>query len=199
MALLTTRRAALALFAAPLALASQARAQDDDAALVKRAIAYLDAQVSIKGRFHQTDDRGGVADGTFYLARPGRARFEYDPPSGLLITCDGSTVILSDSRRHTFQHQALAASPLGVFLSDHIRVDRGAQVTRVDRTDGGFSVTARGAQSSQGQITLYFAERPLRLTGWAVLDAQSHTQRVALGPLMAVNIPPADYFTQVQP
>ena len=201
---LTTRRAALALFAAPLlaatpALTTHAFAAPGDDPLVPRAIGYLDGLVSVKGRFKQSDEKGGEADGTFYLARPGRARFEYDAPSGLLITCDGKTVIVSDSQRKSFQRVALASTPLGVFLSDHIRLDRGAQVTNVEHNGDGFSITARGPNANEGQITLFFSEKPLRLAGWAVTDAQGHVTRVTLGALISINPPPADFFSQTQP
>jgi len=197
----TTRRTALLLLAAPILLAGpavtgRAWAAPADDPLVARAIGYLDGLTSVKGRFQQTNEKGGEADGTFYLARPGRARFEYDPPSGLVITCDGRTITLSDSRRGAFQHVALSSTPLAVFLSDHIRLDRGAQVTRVDRSEGGFSITARGPQSAAGQITLYFTENPLRLTGWAVVDAQSRVTRVTLGPLAAISPPQDSFFSQ---
>jgi len=191
----TTRRAALLLLAAPILLAEAAAAPADDP-LVARAIGYLDGLTSVKGRFQQTNEKGGEADGTFYLARPGRARFDYDPPSGLVITCDGRTITLSDARRGAFQHVPLSSTPLAVFLSDHIRLDRGARVTRVDRSADGFSVTARGPQAAAGQITLYFTEGPLRLTGWAVVDAQSRVTRVTLGPLAAISPPPESFFTQ---
>jgi outer membrane lipoprotein-sorting protein len=192
----TTRRAALLLLAAPILLAGPAVAAPADDPLVARAIGYLDGLTSVKGRFQQTNEKGGEADGTFYLARPGRARFDYDPPSGLVITCDGRTITLSDARRGAFQHVPLSSTPLAVFLSDHIRLDRGARVTRVDRSADGFSITARGPQAAAGQITLYFTDSPLRLTGWAVVDAQSHVTRVTLGPLAAISPPPESFFAQ---
>ena len=99
----TTRRAALLFLAAPILLAGAAASPADDP-LVARAIGYLDGLTSVKGRFQQTNEKGSEADGTFYLARPGRARFDYDPPSGLVITCDGRTITLSDARRGAFQH-----------------------------------------------------------------------------------------------
>jgi outer membrane lipoprotein-sorting protein len=192
------RRALLALAAAALlatpALAATSPADD---ALVSRAVAYLDAITSVKGRFEQGNDKGGVADGTLYLARPGRARFEYDPPSGLLITSDGRNVILTDSKRGAFEHQPLGATPLAIFLADHIRLDKGAHVTRVDRSASGFSITAEGGRGLRdGQITLYFADAPLRLTGWAVTDAQNRVTRVTLGPLTPIATPGAEFFTQ---
>jgi outer membrane lipoprotein-sorting protein len=198
-ALIALSSAALLAAAASAGLSAPAWAQGpSDDELLQRAIHYLDGLVSVKGRFQQADQKGGTADGTFYMARPGRARFEYDAPSSLLITCDGKTVILSDQQRHTFQRVALASTPLGVFLSDHIRVDQGAQVTRVDRTDNGFAITARGANAREGQITLYFADRPLRLSGWQVTDAGNHVTRVTLSALVPIAAPPADFFTQEQ-
>jgi outer membrane lipoprotein-sorting protein len=201
MAHLTRRDALVALSTTTLlglaaSLPASAAQPPSDDELVQRAIRYLDGLVSVKGRFQQQDRKGGTADGTFYMARPGRARFEYDAPSSLLITCDGRTVILSDEQRKTFQKVALASTPLGVFLSDHISLDRGAQVTRVERTDSGFSITARGAHARDGQITLYFADRPLRLAGWEVTDAGNHVTHVTLSALVPIGPPPADFFTQ---
>jgi outer membrane lipoprotein-sorting protein len=194
-----TRRvtlAAIAAFAITPTLARAATTPEDDA-LVAKAVAYLDALSSVKGPFQQTDPRGGVANGEFYLARPGRARFQYQPPSGLLITSDGKTVIMSDSRRKTFQRFPLRSTPLALFLADHIHLDRGVRVTRVDRSANGFSVTAEGARGvNQGQISLYFNEAPIRLIGWAITDAQGRSTRVSLGPLTPTETPAAELFTQ---
>ncbi|HVM98876.1 MAG TPA: outer-membrane lipoprotein carrier protein LolA [Caulobacteraceae bacterium] len=193
-----TRRLALAALAAAFAPAFvRAATTPEDDALVARAVAYLDALTSVKGAFQQTDQRGGVANGMFYLARPGRARFEYAAPSGLLVTSDGKTVIVSNSRLKTFQRFPLSSTPLSLFLAAHIRLDKGARVTRVDRGPNGYSVTAEGARGlNQGQITLYFSEAPLRLIGWAVTDAQGRSTRVSLGPLTPIESPDSDLFTQ---
>src|SRR5271165_5041623 len=107
-----SRRLALLALTACLTLPAVTPADPQDDGLIARAVAYLDALTAAKGTFQQTDPRGVTVTGTFFLARPGRARFEYDPPSGLLITSDGKTVIMSDSRLKTFQHFALSATPL---------------------------------------------------------------------------------------
>jgi len=194
-----TRRvtlAAIAAFAVAPPFARAATTPEDDA-LVAKAVAYLDALSSVKGPFQQTDPHGGVANGEFYLARPGRARFQYQPPSGLLITSDGKTVIMSDSKRKTFQRFPLRSTPLALFLADRIHLDRGVRVTRVDRSANGFSLTAEGAHGvKQGQITLYFNEEPIRLIGWAVTDPQGRSTRVSLGPLTPMGTPGAELFTQ---
>src|ERR1022692_499016 len=179
-----TRRLALIALTSVLAVPNLTHADPRNDALVAKAVAYLDGLSAVKGSFQQTDQKGDTVTGTFYLARPGRARFQYDPPSGLLITSDGKTVVLADSRLKTSQRFPLSSTPLALFLADHIRLDRGAKVTGVDEAAGGFSITARdGRGLAQGQITLYFAEAPMRLSGWAIVDAQRRTTRVALGTL----------------
>ena len=189
-----SRRAALALLAGLTFAPSVSLAAAADDPLVAKAAAYLDTVNDVRGRFVQSDNRGGVAEGTLYLARPGRARFEYDPPSGLLITSDGRTVIVSDSRLKTFQRYPLTSTPLAIFLADHIRLDR-ARITRVDQTADGFSITARDSGAAGGEITLYFFREPMRLTGWSIVDAQARTTRVSLGQLTPAAAP-ATLFVQ---
>lgn len=193
-----SRRAALVALAAALAFAGPAAALPrEDNALVDKAIACLDGINDVKASFTQTDQRGDVAQGELYLARPGRARFEYAPPSSLLITSDGRTVIVSNSRLKTFQRLPLRSTPLAVFLAQHIRLDRGARVMRVDRSPGGFSVTARDSRGlAQGQITLYFSDEPVRLLGWAIRDAEGRVTRVTLGPMTPIPAPSPSLFTQ---
>jgi outer membrane lipoprotein-sorting protein len=194
-----SRRLTLIVMTVFLAIPAVTRADPQDDALVARAVAYLDGLLAAKGTFQQTDPAGVTVTGTFYLARPGRARFEYNPPSGLLITSDGKTVIMSDSRLKTFQHFALSSTPLALFLADHVRLDKGAKVVRVEHNANSFSVTARDSHGlSQGEVTLYFAEDPLRLSGWALIDAQGRVTQVALGQLSPMMQADPGLFTQSQ-
>jgi outer membrane lipoprotein-sorting protein len=196
-----SRRAALSLGLAVACVAAPALAlTPDENALEARAIAYLEGLTSAKGRFVQTGPRGDTAAGVLYVARPGRARFEYDPPSGLLLTSDGKTVTLSDSRLKTVHRYPLSSTPLGLFLGKQIRLDRGVKVTAVTRTAAGFSITALDLNGeARGEITLQFADNPLRLTGWSVLDAQRKTTRVELHDFGPSPTPPADLFGQTRP
>jgi outer membrane lipoprotein-sorting protein len=152
-----------------------------DQALVAQATAYLEGLTQAKARFVQTDGRGQTSQGVVYLKRPGKARFAYDPPSGLLVVSDGGTVSVADSRLKTFDKYPLMATPLSLFLAKTIRFDRGVEVTAVSRAADGFTLTARdGHRQTAGQIALTFREAPLTLVGWTVTDAQRRTTRVQL-------------------
>lgn len=182
---LTRRTLALALAAAPLpglALAQAAGGlSPEDRALVARATAYLQDLDEARARFTQTDARGAGSRGTVFLKRPGKARFAYDPPSGLLVVSDGQAVSVADSRLKTFDKYPLMTTPLSLFLARNIRFDRGVTITRVSRLADGFTITARdGKKQTAGQIALTFTDAPLALAGWTVTDAQGRSTRVQL-------------------
>jgi outer membrane lipoprotein-sorting protein len=178
---LTRRTLTLSLAAAALASPALAALAPDDRALVDRATAYLQSLDEARGRFVQTDAQGHVTQGTFYLKRPGKARFEYDAPSGMVVVSDGAAVTVADSRLMTFNRYPLGATPLSLFLARTIRLDRGVEITGVDRLPGGFAIAARdGKKQTAGQLALTFSDNPMQLTSWAVTDAQGRTTRVKL-------------------
>ena len=189
---MTTRRRLLALSAAaalaPLdawsAAAQTPALSADDLALVDKAVAYLQGLSEARGRFTQSDGRGAPTQGELFLKRPGKARFAYDPPSGLLVVSDGGRVIVQDKRLDTFTAYPLGATPLSLFLATTIRLDKGVQVTRVSRAADGFSITARdGKKETAGQIAITFTDNPMTLAGWTVTDAQGRGTQVRISGL----------------
>lgn len=156
----------------------------EDKALVDRAAAYLGGLNEMKGRFVQTDARGSVSQGLLYLKRPGRARFAYDPPSSQLVVSDGFNVSIADPRLKTFDRYPLGSTPLSLFLARDVRLDRGVEVTRVDRFSDGFALTARDARHrGAGSVTLAFSDAPMRLREWSLTDAQGQVTRLKITTL----------------
>ncbi|HEY8004841.1 MAG TPA: outer membrane lipoprotein carrier protein LolA [Phenylobacterium sp.] len=201
---LTRRSAALCLAVLPLAGTAAAQAPPglsaEDKALVDKAVAYLQDLTEAKGRFVQTDSRGATTQGELFLKRPGKARFAYDPPSGLLVVSDGGAVAVADSRLKTFDSYPLMATPLSLFLAKTIRLDRGVQVTRVARAADGFTIAARdGKKETAGQIALTFTDNPMTLAGWAVTDAQGRTTQVRISGLERASGLPASLFVLKDP
>ncbi len=172
------------------ALAATASLAPEQQALVQRATDYLQGLKTVTGRFSQSDANGGSSTGMLYLQRPGKARFEYDPPAGLVVVSDGQFVGVSDRRLKTFNEYPLGRTPLVLLLARQVRLDRGVTVTKVEETPDGFSITARdGRGEAQGRITLLFRNDPVALRGWSLVDAQGRTTQVRLGPLS-----PADHL-----
>jgi outer membrane lipoprotein-sorting protein len=154
---------------------------DDDRALVDKAAAYLDSLGQVKGRFTQTGPTGAVASGVLYLNRPGKARFEYEGPAQRLVVSDGRTVMVYDGRLKTVKRYPLGSTPLALFLQRHVRLDQKVVVDRVDHIADGFSIVAHdGRHESQGHIILTFADNPMSLKDWAIVDGRGARTEVRI-------------------
>lgn len=150
-------------------------------ALMDKATAYIQGLTSAKGRFVQTDQRGTVTQGTFYLQRPGKARFAYEAPSGLLVVSNGNNVNIFDSRLKTFESYPLSRTPLALLLAREVRLDRGVVITDVRQLADGFTIVAQDAKrQTLGRISLDFSEGPVALIGWTVSDVKGSQIRVRL-------------------
>jgi len=172
-------------------LAVPAEAQSNlsaaDREVVQRAQAYLQGLTSAQGTFVETSPNGQRRQGRFYLQRPGKMRFEYTNPAGLLVVSDGYNVKRYDPRLNNFQQVPLGRTPLSTFLARNVRLDQGVRIERVTRMDSGaFAITARDAnRPNDGQVILAFAGNPMRLHEWTITDAQgarTRTQLTALQP-----------------
>ncbi len=190
----TTRRALIAAAGASLAAASfgapvfaQSKAPTaatltaEQKALVDKATNYIQGLGSAKGRFIQTDQRGTVTQGAFYMQRPGKARFAYEGPSGLLVVSNGNNVNIFDSRLKTFESYPLSRTPLALLLAREVRLDRGVVITDVRRLADGFTIVAQDAKrQTLGRISLDFSNGPVSLIGWTVSDVKGAQIRVRL-------------------
>lgn len=171
-----------ALAAMPAAAQNRLSAEDREA--VARAQAYLQNLTAAQGTFVETSG-ATRREGRFYLQRPGKMRFEYTDPAGLLVVSDGSNVKRYDPRLNVFRQVPLSATPLSTFLARDVRLDRGVRITRVTRMQSGaFAITARDqSRPNDGSAILAFAGDPLRLQEWTITDAQGARTRTQLTTL----------------
>jgi outer membrane lipoprotein-sorting protein len=190
-----TALTALSAIAAGGAFAQTASAlSPEDEALVQRAQTYLDGLTTATGRFVQTAPDGRESTGTVWLQRPGRARFDYDPPSGVQIAADGHVVTEVDTRLRTIHSYPLGTTPLSLFLARRVALDEGARVEAVRRTPDGFEVDVRDGRRRRGGIALQFRNAPLALAGWIVTDARGAKVQVRLTHLERTPPKPGAFF-----
>ena len=154
---------------------------ETDAQDVAQAVTYLEGLTTAKWRFTQSDNRGGRLSGSLILQKPGRARFDYDPPSGMVVASDGHKVAVVDRRLKTIQAYPLGMTPLGLFLGRNIRFDRGVRVESVQRVGDGLTIIAVEAQHrDRGSIALNFSVSPISLNGWTLTDGRGVKVQVRL-------------------
>jgi outer membrane lipoprotein-sorting protein len=144
----------------------------------------LNAVQRLQGRFVQASPGGGRATGMFYLQRPGRLRFEYDPPATLLIVSDGSVVAMRDTALRTTDRTPLRSTPLHLILGERIDLERNARITRVARSGQWTMITARDRSGqTDGLITLNFLGAAAELRSWDVTDATGARTRITLSEI----------------
>jgi outer membrane lipoprotein-sorting protein len=152
-----------------------------EAADIARIEAYLNDLATLRSEFVQINPDGGRVTGDLYYQRPDKMRLDYDPPSPILIVSDGWWVIYYDRELEQVSHLSIDSTPLGFLLSDHIRLSGDVTVTEVAREDGELKVTlVQTDEPNQGSIQLAFAEEPLELRRWTVIDAQGQATYVML-------------------
>jgi outer membrane lipoprotein-sorting protein len=181
------------LFALPLLLAAlrPARAQRvspsawqpsaRDRADLARIEAYLDALHTLKAHFLQVAPDGGLSEGTAWLQRPGQMRFQYNPPAPFLLVAAHGILVFRDNQLDQTSNIFLSQTPLGILLADKVTLSGDVTVTGMQRQPGQVQVSlVRTASPSDGTLTLIFADPPLVLRHWTVLDAQRKETRVTL-------------------
>ena len=167
----------------------------DARAALTRANASLNAVRTAEGRFTQIAPDGAVSQGRFWLQRPGRMRFEYDPPTPLLIVADGTTVAIEDRELETFDRAPIASTPLGLILKSDIDLQADADIAHVGQSDGHtvISVTDPTGEAD-GVLTLIFAPGTDALVEWRVSDATGAVTQVLLDDVKTGGRIPARLF-----
>lgn len=195
------------LLLAPILLATPALAQrapappqgpaltERDRADIARVEAYLNAMTTLRARFLQIAQNGAAAEGTAWISRPGRMRFEYDPPEPLLLVADSGQFLMYDRELRAPTTVPVGSTPLGILLRREVRLSGDVTVAGVERTGGFLRVTIfRTSEPAEGRLTLVFNPDPLELRQWAVLDAQRRETRVTLSRIETGMRLPAGLF-----
>ena len=182
--------ATLALTASLALAAANAQSNEEvrveEKILVERVNAYFNRFVYLAGRFTQISPDGVVSEGMFYMRRPGRVRFDYSPPSRLLVISDGFWLGIIDKKLKTTDRYPIASTPYWALLKEEVNLYRDARVLSVETEPGIVLVTIEDPTGeAPGEMTLIFEdEGNLILRQWLITDAQGLTTSVAVSELV---------------
>jgi outer membrane lipoprotein-sorting protein len=147
-----------------------------------RVSAYLSSLSTLVGNFVQIGPDGSKTKGDFYIQKPGKVRFEYDPPSPIAIVADGSSVAVRDRKLATQDIYPLSQTPLRYLLSDRIDLMKDTNVVSVTADDLYVSVTIEEKQVLIGtsRLMLMIGAKDGQLKQWTVTDPQGYDTTVAI-------------------
>ncbi len=147
-----------------------------------RLSAYLSALTFLSGNFVQVGPDGRRSTGDFFIQKPGKVRFEYDPPSQVAMVADGSSLAVRDKKLSTQDIYPLSQTPLRYLLSDRIDLMRDTNVVAVTVDDLYISVTIEEKSPIVGtsRMMLMLGVKDNQLKQWTVTDPQGYDTTVAI-------------------
>lgn len=142
---------------------------------------YLNQLVTVQGRFTQVNSDGSRSTGQYYLARPGRIRFEYDGGNALVMASGINIAVFDRKGNPPVQRFPLNQTPLRFLLAERIDLTQQNLARDTGSRDGFTSVVLQDPRSPRdGSMTLVLRNSPPALTQWTVTDASGQQTTVIL-------------------
>jgi len=169
---------------------------DQQKALLDRISNYLSNVRTMVGKFVQIGPDGGKTTGGFYLQKPGRVRFEYDPPTPTVIVADGQYVAVRDRNLNTEDKYNLSDTPLRFLLADKIDIIHDTNLVALTPDDNFISVVIeeRNLVAGTYRLMVMFGAKDLQLKQWTITDPQGYDTTVAIFNLDPSKRPDPDLF-----
>ncbi|MFC7047693.1 LolA family protein [Emcibacter nanhaiensis] len=173
---------------------------EDREKVIARIEESLNKIKSLKAQFIQRAPDGTTSEGTVFLERPGKLRFDYEDDLPFLIVSDGNMLSFIDYEVDQITRWPIGKTPLGILVDDTVSLSGKVEVPEIIRFAGLLKVPVIDKErEEQGYITLIFEESGMELKAWEVMDAQGYLTRVALvNPQYNVEID-KDRFTYKDP
>lgn len=150
--------------------------------ILKKIEHNLNAIKSLKSSFIQYGPQGDIEQGTIFLERPGKIRFEYAGENPILVVSDGEMLSFIDYEIKQVSRWPVDKTPLSLLVDEYIDLNnKDIEIPEIVRFSGLIKVSVRRLnQKELGYITLIFEEKSMDLKSWEIVDTQGYTTRITL-------------------
>lgn len=175
---------------------SQITPQMTNREIIERVNAALNAVPYMSAEFTQVGSSGKKLTGSLTVLKPGRLRFEYDPPATVDIVADGNQVAITDKKLKTQDLYQIGQTPLKFILKPGLDLARDTTVTGIEREKDRLTVNLEDKSTFGGtsKIALMFDPATLALRQWVVVDPQGYETLVRLENVDTKTRPENDFF-----
>lgn len=146
---------------------------------------YLNRIDTLVADFVQVAPNGSLASGKFFLDRPGRLRWQYDPPTPILIVARDDTLTYYDYELEEVSRIDIEETLAGFLARKHIEFE--TKDTRLASLSAGAGVVRatleRRNEPESGSLTLVFMQEPLTLRKLEVADGDGKITHISLNRL----------------
>ncbi|HLL26380.1 MAG TPA: outer-membrane lipoprotein carrier protein LolA [Xanthobacteraceae bacterium] len=168
----------------------------DQLALLEKVNTYFNSVTTLVGKFVQVGPDGGKSEGQFYMQKPGKIRFEYDPPSNIELISNGESVAVRDRKLVTQDIYPLSQTPLKFLLSDKLDLLKDTNVVGIYQDDLFVTVVIEEKNIIAGtnRLMIMFGKKDMQLKQWTVTDPQGYDTTVAVSDLDTKQKPDPQLF-----
>ncbi len=176
--------------------ASNTAFNDQQRALISKVDSYLTGTQRLSGNFVQVGPNGGRTQGEFFISKPGKVRFDYDPPSPIDIIADGQSVVVRDRNLATQDVYPLSQTPLRFLLSNRVDLIKDTNLVAVYADDVFITVVVEEKSPIVGtsKLMIMFSAKDMQLKQWTVTDPQGYDTTVAVYNLDTTKQPDPGMF-----
>lgn len=171
----------------PAAAAEPLKLDPEQQAAVNAISDYLNSFKTLQGEFTQISPKGNMSQGIFYIAKPGKMRFEYAPPNPFLIVSDGTWLTIKNVKKEKGDQFPLSQTPLRLVLGNKVDIANDTNIIDFQNQDGMTTVTVEDKKNTlgNGQLTLVYDQARKALQQWIVTDGKGRKTTVSLENLQA--------------
>ena len=165
------------------------------AAPIDQAENWFNKITTLEARFVQVASDGSYAEGTFYLKRPYRSRFDYDDPIPLNLITTKLWLHVDEEDRRLVTSYPVSETPLATILDEQVNLRGQGFTTSAESRDGITTITIDNSEGeAAGKLVLEFSEQPFELRRWVITDANGITTSVLLNSVIKGHDLPASLF-----
>ena len=133
--------------------------------------AYLNHVTTMVAEFAQYTSKGEQSTGRFYLSRPGKLRWEYDPPVPLVIAVQGTKLTMLDKELDQLTFGDTEDHLAALLTKPNISLVKDVKIVALTTNSGVTRITlVHPTKPETGKMTLVFKANPLQLEGIEVED-----------------------------
>ncbi len=168
-------------YAAEKSIFVPASAVENNKYTIERVERYLSGINTIVSDFTQVAPDGSLANGKFYMKRPGKMRWQYNPPTPVLMVSSGTELVFYDYELEQVSHIPLDGSLISFLAQDKISFGGKVGITKFSNEASVIRIeVAQKDKPTEGKLMLEFSDKPLMLRNMVVTDATGQTTTVAL-------------------
>jgi outer membrane lipoprotein-sorting protein len=189
----------LPTLADPAAAATRPLSDPEAIGEINRIEDYLNGIRTMQSRFIQINPDGSAWNGNLYVRRPGRFRFEYDPPIPHLLIANNNWFFHVDRALQETNVIPLIKTPAQFLVQEHMSLKKDFKITKFEQMPGMVQIVMVTRDNPEvGEVTLTFSDKPLELRKWTVRDPQENITQITLqNTRYGVNLNP-DLFKYVE-